>query len=171
MAGENCRNLIHELLIQARSELEATLESQRKLRNMRGPALQEALKEAHGRAFERIDCLACANCCKTTPPIVTRKDAKRLAKALQIPPKTFIRKYLIEDLDGTSVMNGVPCTFLQADNTCAVYENRPEACRRYPHTDEEAYPLRPQLNTNNTTICPAAFLIHLDMTNFIANTK
>lgn len=126
------------------------------LRKADGKEVYQAISAIHEEVFAETDCLTCANCCKTSPPIVTRKDAKRIAKSLGIPPKTFIRHYLIEDYDGSLMMNGVPCTFLQGDNTCKIYEVRPEACRRYPHTDELQFKNRPKLNALNTVVCPAA---------------
>ena len=35
--------------------------------------------DAHEEAFEKIDCLTCANCCKTTSPIFYQKDIERVA--------------------------------------------------------------------------------------------
>ena len=109
--------------------------------------------------FDQIDCLQCANCCKSTPAIVTRPDAKRIAKHLGMPPKTFIKKYLLEDYDGSLMINGVPCTFLNADNTCKIYEVRPTACREYPHTDQFGFHRRGRMNAQNTLVCPATYEI------------
>lgn len=116
-------------------------------------------KIVHEEVFNKADCLACANCCKTTPAIVERSDVKRIAKYLGISPKGFIRKYLLEDLNGELVIQRVPCTFLNEDNTCEIYEVRPKACREYPHTNQNAFNRRPKLNAKNTIVCPAAFEI------------
>ena len=115
--------------------------------------------QLHTEVFAKVDCLHCANCCKTTPAIVTRPDAKRIAKYLGIPPKSFIKKYLIEDYDGSLMINGVPCTFLNPDNTCEIYEVRPKACGEYPHTNQFGFNRRPKMNANNTIICPATYEI------------
>lgn len=119
----------------------------------------EALKDIHAQVFSEVDCMKCANCCRTTPAIVTKKDAKRIAPILNMPPKTFLRKYTIEDISGDIVMNTVPCPFLQGDNACKIYDVRPDACRQYPHTDEDAYFQRAKLNAENTIVCPAAYHI------------
>lgn len=123
------------------------------------PILDQKVHSLHEETFSKVDCLKCANCCRTTPALILKSDVKRLAKHLSIPPKTFIRKYLIEDINGDLIMNGVPCTFLNEDNTCQVYEVRPKACRSYPHTDEEGFGRRAKLNANNTVVCPAVFHI------------
>ena len=115
--------------------------------------------DLHDKVFQKVDCLQCANCCKTTPALVTRPDAKRIAKHLSIPPKTFIRKYLLEDINGELMIARVPCTFLNDDNTCQIYEVRPQACREYPHTNQSGFSRRSKMNANNTIVCPAVFEI------------
>jgi len=119
----------------------------------------EKASEIHTDVFEKADCLACANCCRTTPAIVERSDAKRIAKHLGISPKAFIRKYLLEDFNGEMFIQKVPCTFLNSDNTCEIYDVRPKACREYPHTDQINFNRRPKMNAKNTIVCPAAFEI------------
>lgn len=117
------------------------------------------LLKAHSEVFAIIDCLKCANCCRTTPAIVTKSDVNRLAKHFNQSPKQFIRQNVLTDINGDMVFNGVPCRFLNDDNTCAVYNIRPESCRRYPHTDEADFGSRPSLNLANTIVCPAAYHI------------
>jgi len=119
----------------------------------------ERASAIHQEVFDKTDCLQCGNCCKTTPAIIDRSDVKRIAKFLGIPPKSFIRKYLLEDIDGGMVIQRVPCTFLNSDNTCRIYEVRPKACREYPHTDQKGFHRRARLNAKNTIVCPAAFEI------------
>lgn len=123
------------------------------------PNVDALSKAAHQEVFAKADCLACANCCKTTPAIVERSDIKRIAKFLGIPPKVFSRKYLLEDFGGEMVVQRVPCTFLNEDNTCQIYEVRPKACREYPHTDQTHFHRRAKMNAKNTLVCPAAYAI------------
>lgn len=130
------------------------------LKSLRGnKSIDIIAAELDKKVFGKVDCLQCANCCKTTPAIVTRPDAKRIAKHLGIPPKTFIKKYLLEDYDGSLMINGVPCTFLNEDNTCQIYEVRPVACREYPHTAQFGFHRRARMNAENTLICPATYEI------------
>lgn len=123
------------------------------------PELDQKVQQLHDEVFDEVDCLACANCCKTTPPIVLKSDVKRIAKFLNMPPKTFIKKHLIEDVNRELIMNYVPCTFLQDDHKCSIYEVRPRACRNYPHTDEANFGRRAKLNAHNTIVCPATYEI------------
>ena len=121
--------------------------------------IYEKVKDIHTEVFGKFDCLSCANCCKTTPPIFIKEDVNRIAEFLNITPSEFEYEYTIEDVDGTLVGIEVPCTFLNEDNTCRIYEVRPQACRSYPHTDEKEYGQRPYLNYQNTIVCPAAYAI------------
>lgn len=130
------------------------------LKSLRGnKSIDAAASALDTKVFDKVDCLQCANCCKSTPAIVTRPDAKRIAKHLGIPPKTFIKKYLLEDYDGSLMINGVPCTFLNEDNSCQIYEVRPTACREYPHTAQFGFHRRPRMNAQNTLVCPATYEI------------
>lgn len=121
--------------------------------------IDASVSQLHQEVFAKVDCLQCANCCKTTPAIVTRPDARRIAKHLGITSKAFIKKYLLEDFDGSLMINGVPCTFLNQDNTCQIYEVRPEACSAYPHTDQFGFNRRSKMNALNTIVCPATYEI------------
>jgi uncharacterized protein len=115
--------------------------------------------EFHEQAFEEVDCLSCANCCKTTSPIFYQKDIERLAKHLKMRPTAFIEKYLHIDEDNDYVLNVAPCPFLDSENYCTVYEARPTACREYPHTDRKRFYQLLDLTLKNTFICPAAYKV------------
>jgi len=119
--------------------------------------------EIHEDVFERIDCLSCANCCKTTGPLFTQKDIERLANLFRMKPSQFIEKYLRIDEDNDYVLQSVPCPFLDADNYCSVYEHRPKACREYPHTDRKKFYQINSLTLKNTLICPAAYEVVEEM--------
>jgi hypothetical protein len=113
----------------------------------------------HEEVFAEIDCLDCANCCKTTSPIFRDIDIDRLAKHLQMRPAEFVEQYLFLDQEGHYVLKSAPCPFLGSDNYCSVYEARPRACREYPHTDRKNFHQILNLTLKNTEICPATFEI------------
>lgn len=117
--------------------------------------LDGIIHAAHQKAFNKIDCLKCANCCKTTSPIFRDIDIKRISKALRIKESDFIKNYLRMDEDSDYVLKQSPCTFLNDDNTCGIYEIRPLACREYPHTDRKNMVQILELTEKNTLICPA----------------
>ena len=70
-------------------------------------------------------------------------------------PADFVERYLQLDHENDYVLKSSPCTFLQEDNKCSVYEDRPLACREYPHTDRKKMHQVLNLTRKNTEICPA----------------
>lgn len=114
-------------------------------------------QETHDEVFEKIDCLQCANCCKTTGPLFTPKDTERIAKHLKMRAADFEAKYLQTDEDHDQVLQELPCWFLNSDNSCSIYEVRPKACREFPHTDRKKIYQINHLTLKNTLICPAAY--------------
>ncbi len=130
-----------------------------KLKNKKVRNLDYLFQDAHEETFEEIDCLTCANCCKTTSPIFSDKDVVRLAKRLRMPASDFITKYLRVDEDKDYVLITAPCPFLGPDNYCSVYEDRPNACREYPHTNRKNMYQLLDLTYKNTLVCPATLKI------------
>ncbi len=130
-----------------------------KLKNKKPKQLDEAFHALHEAVFEQTDCLACANCCKTTSPIFTDNDIERIAKHLKMRPVQLIAQHLHLDDEQDYVLNSSPCTFLGADNYCSIYEVRPKACREYPHTDRKNMAGIMKLTLENTKVCPAVFAI------------
>ena len=117
--------------------------------------VDDAFHQKHDEVFEEIDCLTCANCCKTTSPIFYQTDIERVAKALRIRPGDFIEKYLRVDEDKDFVLKSSPCPFLDSENYCSVYADRPKACREYPHTNRKKMVQIMDLTYKNTLVCPA----------------
>ncbi|MEY3577829.1 MAG: hypothetical protein RL394_1414, partial [Bacteroidota bacterium] len=89
------------------------------------------LPALHEEAFEQVDCLTCANCCKNYSPRFKTPDIKRISKVLGLRESVFIDTYLNIDTDGDYVLKTKPCPFLGADNHCSIYEDRPSDCRRF----------------------------------------
>jgi Fe-S-cluster containining protein len=113
-----------------------------------------AIPELHEKAFEQIDCLKCARCCKGFSPRFKGPDIKRISKVLGLKETALIEKYLVYDDEGDYVAVTSPCPFLEENNQCAIYEDRPSDCQRFPYTDEDVILKRPQLTMKNSTFCP-----------------
>ncbi|MFT5582234.1 MAG: Fe-S-cluster containining protein [Psychromonas sp.] len=127
-----------------------------KKNKLKGNKLDKSIHSLHDKAFKKIDCLSCANCCKTTSPIFRDIDIKRISKHQKSSEKNFIRNYLHQDDEGDYVLNSSPCTFLNLDdNTCNIYDVRPLACRGYPHTDRKNMHQILDLTVKNLDVCPA----------------
>ncbi|MEP0713950.1 YkgJ family cysteine cluster protein [Algoriphagus sp.] len=144
---------------ESRSEYSTHLKTKARLKKVKPKVLDDRFEELHTKAFEEIDCLECANCCKTTSPIFLNTDIDRLAKVFRMKSNAFIDAYLHRDEEGDFVLNSSPCTFLGEDNKCLVYEDRPRACREYPHTNRKKMHGILELTLKNTLVCPAVFKI------------
>ncbi len=126
-----------------------------KLKKNAVKTIHSEINQLHYKVFEEIDCLSCANCCKTTPPIITDKDIVRISKHLRLKEGDFVQKYIILDSDGDYIFKTTPCVFLDRDNYCEIYDVRPKACREYPHTDANKVSL--DLMHKNIKVCPAVY--------------
>lgn len=119
----------------------------------------DQLPGLHEQAFEQVDCLSCANCCKNYSPRFKTPDIKRISKRLGLKESVFIDTYLRLDEEGDYVVKSSPCPFLGTDHFCSIYEDRPSDCRRFPYTDEDVFFKRPALTLKNTSFCPAAYFV------------
>ena len=129
------------------------------LKKIKPKVLDKIIHPLHEEVFECIDCLECANCCKTTGPLFTDKDINRIAKNLRIKPSRFSERYLRIDEDRDYVLRSLPCTFLEDDNYCNIYDVRPKACREFPHTDRIKQHQLFKITQKNIEVCPAVFNI------------
>ena len=134
-----------------------------KLKKKTPKNLDYIMQELHEAEFKKTDCLSCANCCKTTGPLFTIADIERISKHLKLKQQQFIDRYLRIDEDKDYVLQSVPCTFLDNENACVIYDVRPKACREFPHTDRKKFQQITNLTLLNVAICPAAFNIVEEM--------
>ena len=119
----------------------------------------KALPDLHEEAFKKIDCLKCANCCKTYSPRFKTPDIKRIAKYLKMKEGDLINQYLFIDSEGDYVLRSKPCPFLGLDNYCSIYEVRPSDCHRFPYTDEDVLLKRQPLTLKNSSFCPIVYYV------------
>lgn len=138
---------------------ESTQRVFKKLKKNPPKELDTLMQDLHEEVFTQTDCLTCANCCKTTSPVFTNKDIDRIARHLRLKPGNFIESYLHIDEDGDYVLNVAPCPFLLNDNFCSIYDDRPTACREYPHTNRKNIHQILDLTLRNTYVCPAVYKI------------
>jgi Fe-S-cluster containining protein len=143
-----------------RKDIDDTKKERKKIfksfQKVKSGTLDRIFENKHEEVFEIIDCLECANCCKTATPVFKNKDIETISKRLRIKPKDFIEKYVYLDHENDFVLKKTPCSFLNKDNTCSIYDIRPAACAGYPHTNRRKINSMLELTEKNTTICPAA---------------
>lgn len=143
-----------------KKEIKAKLKRLSAIGAKKADALVHPLQAA---VVDDIDCLSCANCCKTTSPIFRDVDIKRLSKSQGTSEKKLIDNHLFLDDDGHYALKKSPCTFLGADNYCSVYKDRPLACREFPHTDRKNFIGINKLNEQNARICPIVAKLLLEL--------
>ena len=163
------KNSLHDTDRNSLSEAKKNRKAYRKkllqLKKQKAKSLNHLFNDLHETEFETMDCLSCANCCKTTSPIFRNADINRLAKHLRMKAGVFTEKYLTLDNDNDYVLQKSPCSFLNEDNTCQVYDVRPLACREYPHTDRKNVAQIMDLTIKNTEVCPAVARIVKQIVN------
>ncbi|TAH43776.1 MAG: YkgJ family cysteine cluster protein [Bacteroidetes bacterium] len=109
------------------------------IRKVRG--MDTLAAELNKEAFKKIDCLDCANCCKTMSPTYTKVDVKRISKHVGMTYNEYFDKYLYKDETGDIMNKKTPCQFLKKDNKCAIYPVRPKDCSGFPHTQLKDFKL------------------------------
>jgi uncharacterized protein len=146
-----------ELLLKTRQNSKETLLFIKNLKKRKPGDLDTIVHQLHAAAFSKFSCLDCANCCKTIGPRLIPSDIERLAKHLKMKLADFYSQYIMADEDDDLVFAEHPCPFLQPDNYCMVYDNRPRACREYPHTDRKRFHQILDLTYKNCETCPVVF--------------
>ena len=105
---------------------------------------------------EKIDCTTCGNCCKVLKTTLGNEDIDRIAQHLHMSVEDFIEKYATKNTEGLYEVKHAPCSFLRNDNTCQIYEVRPEECKGYPYLDKDVATRCIQFFAN-AEICPIVF--------------
>ncbi len=131
----------------------------KRLKKTNPQKLDSLVHPLHEEVFSCTDCLKCANCCKTTSPLFSERDIKRISKYLRMSPQELEDTYLKRDSDEYFVLQSSPCVFLGEDNYCSIYDVRPKACQEFPHTSRRRQHQILDLTRANTEVCPAAFEI------------
>lgn len=114
---------------------------------------------ADKQAWKEVDCLTCANCCKTMSPTYTPADIKRISAHLGMKVSAFKEKYLYKDKSEGDWMNTKqPCQFLNLkDNKCSIYDIRPLDCSGFPHHDKKRMTDYTHVYKQNVEYCPATY--------------
>ncbi len=151
--------IISELKLQANKKQKENASFMKQLAGKDPAKVDNAFHQLHDEVFDEVNCLECGNCCKSLGPRITDADIRRISSALKVKSAEFTDKYLHLDEDNDYVFKTMPCPFLDADNYCKIYENRPRACRDYPHTDRRRMQQILDITLKNTATCPAVFEI------------
>lgn len=116
-------------------------------------AREEPLQRIAAAVTAQIDCSLCANCCRETRVEVTPQERERLERirhgcTVHDPQAGYDVLRQLHD----------ECIFLEC-NRCTIYDERPSACRGYPHLLTAYLTLGHRLSsiTRNAAICPIVF--------------
>ncbi len=108
--------------------------------------------------WKEMDCLTCANCCKTMSPTFTKTDIKRISAHFKQTPEEFTTKWLRKDKIGDMLNKTEPCQFLNLnDNKCSIYEIRPADCSGFPHLAKKRMIDYVHVHKQNIEYCPATY--------------
>lgn len=108
--------------------------------------------------WQEVDCLSCANCCKTMTPTYTIADIKRIASHFGMTVPAFKSKWLYQDKNGDWVNKKQPCQFLNLlDNKCQIYPIRPRDCSGFPHHTKKRMVDYIHVYKQNLDFCPATY--------------
>lgn len=121
--------------------------------------LDKIAEAIDAEVWQEVDCLSCANCCKTMSPTFNNKDIKRIAAHLEMSTDEFKEKWLYFDkADGDWMNVKQPCQFLDLrTNMCSIYEVRPDDCAGFPHLKKKKMTDYIHVHKQNVAYCPATF--------------
>ena len=118
--------------------------------------LDKQFLKLHNELFENYDCDSCKNCCKEYSPALKEHELKSVADFLKMSKDDFVNRYTENDC-GEYIVKGIPCRFLNSDNSCGIEVCKPEWCKEYPHTNkpERLYSLLSIVES--ASVCPVVF--------------
>ena len=129
-------------------------------REGRDPAALDALVETIAAdVIPRIDCSACANCCRSITVGLEPDDVPRLAVGLDLSLDETMARYVDRERgaqeDEWGVIRSSPCPLL-AGKRCSIYAHRPQSCRDYPALTPDFLYLYPVI-VQGAGLCPIIF--------------
>lgn len=161
--------MYEDISIQAAKVYRQNKELVKKLKRKLPVRFDEIVRTFQEEIFTKINCLDCANCCKTLGPRISDKDIGKLSRHLKIKPSDFTHSYLRLDEDGDYVFKTMPCPFLRQDNFCCIYDDRPSACKDYPHLDRKRIYQVLDLSLKNSFVCPVVLEVFERMRKEVFN--
>lgn len=135
--------------------------------------LDAAVSLSDKAVWQEVDCLSCANCCKTMSPTFTPADIRRISAYLNMTPAQFKEKWLYLDKRENDWMNKrQPCQFLDlSTNKCSIYEVRPADCAGFPHHTKRRMIDYMHVYKQNVEYCPATYKMVERMMTWVESNK
>jgi Fe-S-cluster containining protein len=120
--------------------------------------LKQIIASLEPHVWKEVDCLGCANCCKTMTPTFTPADIKRISAHFGQSVEEFKEKWLYKERNTGDWLNKKqPCQFLDLkSNKCSIYAIRPADCAGYPHLQKNIREYG-HVHKQNVECCPATY--------------
>jgi Fe-S-cluster containining protein len=135
-----------------------------RLEKNRPRGLDQKIGIINDQVWKEVNCLDCANCCKTMTPTYTAEDVKRISKYLGMTERSFREKWLYKDRSGDWINQKLPCQFLNLKtNMCSIYPVRPRDCSGFPHHVKRKIPEYGLMYKQNIEYCPATHKLIEDL--------
>jgi len=121
--------------------------------------LDQLTEASEKEVWKEINCLSCANCCKTMTPTYKPGDIKRISIHLGMTVQEFKDKWLYKQRGTGDWLNrSIPCQFLDlGTNMCSIYEVRPQDCAGFPHFPKKKIIQYIDTHKQNVEYCPATY--------------
>jgi Fe-S-cluster containining protein len=79
-------------------------------------------------------CEMCGRCCHQPYITILPGEVDKISRAADIPLYDFMTSYVTRASDGRLLFKRTdPCAFLEKDNRCRIWKDRPEICRDFPY--------------------------------------
>ncbi len=132
-----------------------------KLEKQKPAGIDQKIGKWQKEVWNEVDCLSCANCCKTMTPTYTVRDLKRISKHFGMTVTAFQKKWLRREKGGDRdwMNKSTPCQFLNTkDNKCSIYAIRPADCAGFPHLAKD-FQDYVHIHHQNVDSCPATYAL------------
>ncbi|MGC4123108.1 MAG: YkgJ family cysteine cluster protein [Myxococcales bacterium] len=118
--------------------------------------LDERFHRLHTELAAQIDCTECAQCCSEFQTAVDEDEQLKMARKLGQTAEEFAAAHMEPARLPTDLVVKAPCPMLEGKR-CAIYDQRPEECRSYPHLHKPEMWSRLLGVVSNAETCPIVF--------------
>lgn len=130
------------------------------LKTCNGDEMDAIVHRLYREISSKIDCRACANCCKEILPVLDQEDMDKLSSGLGVSTAQLKEQYLVEEgVPKEYIFNKMPCPFLK-NKACSCHDHRPESCVSYPHLHKEGFVHRLIGVVDNCSVCPIVYNVY-----------
>ena len=130
------------------------------LKNRADPdELDKQFLDLHNELFSVYNCSLCRNCCKEYAGVLKEDEVETVSAFLGMSKDEFAKQYIKEYRDESFELNGIPCCFLNDDNSCLIETCKPQNCKDYPFTNKPERLWSLLSIIDSTFVCPVVFEI------------